>query len=51
VTLRSIISATHDMKMLDASDRVLWLEDGAISRIQSRSELKVQIGSINGKEV
>ncbi len=38
------------MKMLDASDRVLWLEDGAISRIQSRSQLKIQIGTIDVKE-
>lgn len=46
----TIITATHDMKMLAASDRVLWLEDGLIGRIQSRSELKIQIGSIDGKE-
>ncbi|MBN1900481.1 ABC transporter ATP-binding protein [Candidatus Sumerlaeota bacterium] len=46
----TIITATHDMKMLDASDRVLWLEDGLIKRIQSRSQLKIQIGSIDGKE-
>jgi ABC-type phosphate/phosphonate transport system ATPase subunit len=46
----TIITATHDMKMLAASDRVLWLEDGLIQRIQSRSQLKIQIGSIDGKE-
>jgi len=46
----TIITATHDMKMLDASDRVVWITDGQISRIQSRGELKIQVGSIDGKE-
>jgi putative ABC transport system ATP-binding protein len=46
----TIITATHDMKMLDASDRVVWITDGQISRIQSRGELKIQVGSIDGRE-
>ena len=47
----TIVTATHDMKMLDASDRVVWVTDGQISRIQSRAELNINIGSIDGKEV
>ena len=47
----TVVTATHDMKMLDASDRVVWITDGRISRIQSRDELHIQIGSIDGKEV
>lgn len=46
----TIITATHDMKMLDASDRVIWITDGQVSRIQSRAELDIQIGSIDGHE-
>jgi putative ABC transport system ATP-binding protein len=46
----TIITATHDMKMLDASDRVVWITDGQISRIQSRNELNIQVGSIDGEE-
>lgn len=46
----TIITATHDMKMLDASDRVIWITDGRVSRIQSRAELDIQVGSIDGKE-
>ena len=46
----TIITATHDMKMLAASDRVIWITDGRISRIQSRSELDIQVGTINDRE-
>ncbi len=46
----TIITATHDMKMLAASDRVVWITDGKISRIQSRDELNIQVGSIDGHE-
>lgn len=46
----TIITATHDMKMLDASDRVIWITDGQVSRIQSRAELDIQIGSIDGRQ-
>ncbi len=46
----TIITATHDMKMLAASDRVIWITDGRISRIQSRAELDIRVGAIDGRE-
>ena len=46
----TIITATHDHKMLAASDRVIWITDGRISRIQKREELDIQVGSISGEE-
>jgi putative ABC transport system ATP-binding protein len=46
----TVITATHDTKMLAASDRVIWMTDGQISRIQSRSELDIRIGAIDGKQ-
>ncbi len=46
----TIITATHDMKMLDVSDRVIWITDGAVSRIQSRDEVDIKVGSIDGEE-
>lgn len=46
----TIITATHDMKMLDASDRVVWITDGKISRIQSRAEIDIRVGTIDGEE-
>ncbi len=46
----TIITATHDHKMLAASDRVIWVTDGQISRIQNREELDIRVGSIAGEE-
>jgi len=46
----TVITATHDMKMLDASDRVVWITDGQISRIQSRDELDIKVGTIDGQQ-
>ena len=46
----TIITATHDMKMLAASDRVVWLTDGRITEIQNRDELRIEVGAIGGRE-
>jgi putative ABC transport system ATP-binding protein len=37
----TVIGATHDFKMLKASDRVVWIRDGKIERIQTRSALDI----------
>lgn len=39
----TIISATHDMKMLQASDRVLWIEDGRIIKAARSDEIQFKI--------
>ncbi len=44
----TIISATHDYKMLAVSDRILWIRDGRVDKIQRREELKIQEGSMEG---
>ena len=42
----TIISATHDLKMLDVSDRIIDIRDGIIERIRKRDEIEVQIGEV-----
>ena len=42
----TVISATHDHKMLDICDRVVWIRDGLIERIEKREDLNIQVGSI-----
>jgi len=42
----TIVSATHDMKMLDVSDRVVWIRDGAIHRIVERKDLDIKVGGL-----
>lgn len=46
----TIISATHDIKMLNVSDRVVWIRDGRIDRIEDREELSISIGQIGARE-
>ena len=45
----TIISATHDFKMLNVSDRVVWIRDGRIDRIENREELNISIGTIQDR--
>ncbi len=46
----SVITATHDLKMLDVSDRVVWIRDGIIERIEERADLKLKVGEVEGEE-
>jgi putative ABC transport system ATP-binding protein len=46
----TIISATHDIKMLNVSDQVVWIRDGRIDKIEDRDELSISIGTIDLKE-
>ena len=46
----TIISATHDLKMLDVSDRIIWIRDGAVDKIEQRSELDIAVGTLEGEE-
>ncbi len=46
----TIISATHDLKMLNVSDQVVWIRDGRIDKIENRDELSISIGQIDKRE-
>jgi putative ABC transport system ATP-binding protein len=46
----TIISATHDLKMLDVSDRVIYIRDGMVEQIKARADLKLEIGTIEGEQ-
>lgn len=45
----TVISATHDFKMLNVSDQVVWIRDGRIDKIENRDELDISIGQIDTK--
>ena len=47
----TIVCTTHDMKMLHISDRILWIVDGRLDRVQTRDEVDVQIGTIDGETI
>ena len=42
----TVISATHDHKMLDRSDRVLWIKDGGVDRLERREDLDIRVGTV-----
>jgi len=44
----TIISATHDHKMVDVSDRIVWIRDGRIDKIENREDIQITVGSIGG---
>jgi putative ABC transport system ATP-binding protein len=46
----TVISATHDLKMLDVSDRVIYIRDGMVEQIKAREELEIEIGTVEGEE-
>ena len=46
----TVICATHDHKMLAASDRIVWIADGKIEKIQNVADMDIQVGGIGGKK-
>ena len=46
----TVISATHDFKMLNVSDQVVWIRDGQVDKIENRDELSISLGEIGTKE-
>ncbi|RLF18285.1 MAG: ABC transporter ATP-binding protein [Thermoprotei archaeon] len=38
----TVITATHDLKMIDVSDRIVYLRDGKIERIETRHEIAIE---------
>ncbi len=46
----TVISATHDLKMLDVSDRIVDIRDGLVERIRNRDEIEIEIGEVGGQE-
>jgi putative ABC transport system ATP-binding protein len=45
----TIMCNTHDLKIISASDRVIWIRDGTIDRIEKREELEVKVGGLEDR--
>ncbi len=43
----TIITATHDLKMLKRSDRIVWIEDGRIARVTTPAEMQIKVEEIH----
>jgi len=44
----TIISATHDLKMIDVSDRIVHIRDGKLERIERREDIDLETGGMGG---
>jgi putative ABC transport system ATP-binding protein len=42
----TIITATHDTKMLDISDRIAWIRDGKLERLEERANVTINMGTM-----
>ncbi|OQC12623.1 MAG: Macrolide export ATP-binding/permease protein MacB [Lentisphaerae bacterium ADurb.Bin082] len=42
----TVVTATHDHKMLATSDRILWIKDGGVDRLERREDLKIKVGVV-----
>ena len=45
----TVISATHDHKMLSVSDRVVWVKDGRVDRVANREDLDIEVTQVEGE--
>jgi len=46
----TVISATHDLKMIDVSDRVVHIRDGEVERIEQRHEIDLEVGGMGEEQ-
>ena len=47
----TVITNTHDLKMLDVSDRIIHIMDGKVESITNRADAKLDVGTLDGEEV
>jgi putative ABC transport system ATP-binding protein len=46
----TIITVTHDDKMLSSADRMAWIRDGSLERVANREDIDIRMGSMSIKE-
>jgi len=47
----TIICATHDYNMLSVCDRIVWIEDGSVDRIELAADLEIRKASLGDREI
>lgn len=45
----TVITATHDHKMLAVSDRIVWIKLGQVDKIRRAKEMDIKVGTIDGR--
>jgi len=42
----TVMCNTHDLKIIDASDRIVWMRDGKVERVEDRSAIRLHVGDM-----
>ncbi len=42
----TIMCNTHDLKIIDVSDRIVWIRDGRVSKIETKDEIHIEVGTM-----
>ena len=45
----TIMCNTHDLKIIDASDRIVWIRDGKVSKIETKEEVEITVGEMRDR--
>ncbi len=46
----TIMCNTHDLKIISASDRIIWIRDGRVSRIETKGEVDIRVGEMRNRD-
>ena len=42
----TVITTTHDHEMLAVSDRIVWIKDGQVDRVEKREDIAIKVGTV-----
>ncbi|HWZ92797.1 MAG TPA: ABC transporter ATP-binding protein [Polyangiaceae bacterium] len=45
----TIVCSTHDHRLLAVCDRIMWIRDGRVERVEQRAAIAIRVGSIREK--
>jgi putative ABC transport system ATP-binding protein len=45
----TIMCNTHDLKIIDASDRIVWIRDGRVDRIETKDQVDITVGQMRDR--
>ncbi|HEX3774185.1 MAG TPA: ABC transporter ATP-binding protein [Polyangiaceae bacterium] len=45
----TIVCSTHDHRLLNVCDRIMWIRDGKVERVEKRADIAIRVGSIREK--
>ncbi len=45
----TIVCSTHDHRLLNVCDRIMWIRDGRVERVERRADIAIVVGSMREK--